>query len=134
MYSSGFGIVRPINQRTDSGVDHGPGAHGARFYGHEQGAVSQAVVAKGGSGLAQGDDFGMRCRIRVGQIAIESAADDLAFIHHNGTDRNFSYVERSLGGAQGLLHPQFIVFSASAVSHEEYCMRMAAPSALAQMN
>jgi hypothetical protein len=26
------------------------------------------------------------------------------------------------------------VFSASAVSHEEYCMRMAAPSALAQMN
>jgi hypothetical protein len=32
----------------------------------------------------------MRRGIRVGQIAIEATADDLAFIHYNGTDRNFS--------------------------------------------
>jgi hypothetical protein len=115
-------------------VDHGPGTHGAGFDGDEQLAVSKTVVAKGGSGLAQGDDFSMRRRIRVGQIAIESPAYDLAFLHHDGADRNFSYVERSLGSTQRLLHPQFVVFSASAVSHEEYCMRMAAPSALAQMN
>lgn len=134
MHGSGFEIVRPIDKRTDSGVDHGSGAHGARFYGHEEVAVFQAVIADCGSGFAQGDDFSMRGGIRVGEIAIKSAAYDLAFIHHNGPDRNLSDFKRSLGSPQGLLHPKFIGFRASAISHAEYCMRMAAPSALAQMD
>ena len=134
MHRAGFGIVRAVNQRTDSGVNHRPGTHGARFNGYEEVAVSQAVIAEGGSGFAQGHDFSMGRRIRVCEIAIEAAADDLAFMHHDGADRNFSDVERALGSPQGLLHPQFIVFSASAVSHAEYCMRMGAPSALSQMD
>ena len=95
MHSSGFGIVRAIDQCTDSGMDDGAGAHGAWFYGHEQVAVSQAMIAKGGPGFAQGDDFSMRRWVRVGQIAIESASDDLAFMHHDSADRNFSDVERA---------------------------------------
>src|SRR6185312_13693385 len=76
----------------------------------------------------------MRGGIGVGDIAIESAADDLAFVHRYGADRYFSDVERTLGSAQGLLHPQFIVFSASSVSHDQYCMRLIELSALTQMD
>jgi hypothetical protein len=60
----------------------------------------------------------MRRGIGVGQVAVESAADDFAFMYYHSPDRDFAYIERALGGAQSLLHPQFVGFRASAVWHE----------------
>ena len=99
MHCSGFGIFSSIDQRADAGVDHGSCAHGAWLYGHEEIAASQAVIAEGSSGFAQGDDFSMRCGIGIGYVAIESAANDFAFMHYDRADRNLAYVERSLSSA-----------------------------------
>jgi hypothetical protein len=114
-------------------VHHGSRAHGARLNGHEKITVCQAVIADGQSGFPQGDDFRVGGGVGVSQIAIESAANNFAFMHDHGADRHLTYVERSLSRPQGLLHPQFVVFRISAVPHEQYCMRMAEPSTLAQM-
>jgi hypothetical protein len=63
------------------------------------------MIAEGSSSFAQGDDFSMGCGIGVGEVAIESATNDFAFMYYDGADRNLSYVERSLRSAQGFLHP-----------------------------
>jgi len=134
MHRSGFGVFGTVHQGSDAGVDHGSRAHGARFDGHKQVAVSQTVIAEGGSGLAQSDDFSVSRWIRVGQVAIESAADDFTFMNDDGPYRDFAHIERSLRSSQGLLHPQFVAFKTAAVWHDQYCMRLVEPkpSALAQ--
>ena len=88
------------------------------------------MVAECRSGFPQGDDFSVSGRIAVSQITVESAADDFALMNYDGAYRHFTQIERSLSGPQGLLHPQFVVFGSSAVPHEQYCMRMAAPQLL----
>jgi hypothetical protein len=105
VHCSGFGIVGSVYQGSDAGVHHGPCAHGAWLNGDEKIAVIQAVIADFRSGFAQCHNFCMGGWIGVGQIAIESATDDFAFMHHDCADRNLAYVERSLSSAQGLLHP-----------------------------
>jgi hypothetical protein len=57
-------------------------------------------------------------------------------MHDDGADRHFSYVEGSLSGPQGILHPEFVVLGTAAVWHEQYCMRLVEPtlSAFAQMD
>jgi hypothetical protein len=82
------------------------------------------VIAKGRSSFAQRDYFSVGSWIGIREIAIESAADDFAFMNDDCAYRHFSYVERSLGRPQGFLHPQFVVFRTSAIPHAEYCMRM----------
>jgi hypothetical protein len=57
MHGSGFGVVGSVYQRSDPGVHHGSGAHGAGLNGHKQLAVSQTVIAEGRSSFAQRDYF-----------------------------------------------------------------------------
>jgi hypothetical protein len=134
MHRSSFWILGAIDEGTDPGVHHGSCTHGTGLDSYKQIAVSQAVIAQGRSGFAQRDYFCVGSWVGVGQIAIESAPDDLAFMNYDCAYRNFTQVEGSLSGPQGLLHPQFVGFGTSAVPHEQYCMRMVEPSAFAQMD
>jgi hypothetical protein len=134
MHGSGFWILGAIDQGADPCVHHGSGAHGARLDRYKQIAVCQAVIAESRSGFAQRDYFCVGSWVGVGQIAIESAPDDFAFVNYDCAYRNFTQVEGSLSGPQGLLHPKFVGFGTSAVPHEQYCMRMVESSALAQMD
>jgi len=56
---TGFFIRRAIHHRADPAVDHGAGAHDARFESDIERGVQQAVVLQHQSTLAQGHDFGM---------------------------------------------------------------------------
>ena len=123
VYCSCLRVVGAIDQRTDPGVDDGSRAHGARFDGYEEITLSQAVIAKGTPRLAQSDDLSMRTGVGIYQVAVESATDDFTFMNDDGANRNFAHIECSLSSPHRLPHPQFVVFRASAVWHEEYCMR-----------
>jgi hypothetical protein len=105
---SGFRVIRAIHQAADAGMNQSPGAHRARFNCSKQLAASQAMVAKNGTGSAQGHDFSMRGRIVVDQIAVPALADQLAIEHNHRTDGDLSHLEPALCGGEGFLHPEFI--------------------------
>jgi hypothetical protein len=132
MHRASFGVFSAIHQVADAGMHYGTCAHGARLNGHKKIAVCKAVIAEGRSGFAQSNYFRVGRRVGIGEVAVESASDNFAFMHDDGAYRHFSYVERSLSSTQGVLHPQFILFRTSAIPHEQYCMRMIEPSAFAQ--
>lgn len=113
----GFGIVCSINESSDAGVNHGAGAHRARFNRHEEIAVEQAMIAECEASLAQGDDFSMRGWIVIGEVAIEAATNDVSFMHNDRANWNFAEFERALGGAQSFAHPEFVRFVS--VRHEK---------------
>jgi hypothetical protein len=50
----------------------------------------------------------MGCGIGVGQVAIVAATDDFAAANYHGADRDFARFQCALGGAESLLHEQFI--------------------------
>jgi hypothetical protein len=124
MHCPGLEVFCAINQVPDARMDHSTRAHGAGLNGHKKIAASQAMIAEGRSGFPQRHDFCVSCRIGIGEIAIESAADYFALMYYDGADWHFSQVESALSGPQGFVHPQFVGFGTSAVSHEQYCMRM----------
>jgi hypothetical protein len=68
------------------------------------------MVTNGSTGLAQGDDLGVCGRIGLGDIAVPSAAYDLAVADDDGADRDLSYLQSALGAAQGFFHPEFVGF------------------------
>ena len=86
MYSPSFRILRTVHEGADAGMHHGSGAHGAWLDGDEKIAASQAMISDGCSGLPQGHDLGMRRRIRIGEVAIESAANDFSFMDDDRAD------------------------------------------------
>jgi hypothetical protein len=103
--SSGFGIVGAVDQALDAGMHHGARAHSAGLNGDEQLAVSETVIPDAGTGLAQGDDFGVRRGVGGGYVMVPSLAYDLSVADYDCSDRDFACFERTLGGAQGFLHP-----------------------------
>jgi hypothetical protein len=112
---TGFGIVRAVNEAVDPGMHDGAGAHGARFNCNKQVASGEAMVAERGTGFAQGYDFSVSGGIVVGDVAVPSAADDALIMDDYGSDGDFSGFEGALGGAQGFLHPEFVVISLSLI-------------------
>jgi hypothetical protein len=96
-------------------MHHGAGAHGARFNCNKQVASGEAMVAERGTGFAQGYDFSVSGGIVVGDVAVPSAADDALIMDDYGSDGDFSGFEGALGGAQGFLHPEFVVISLSLI-------------------
>ena len=87
---AGFGVVGAVDQASDAGVDHGSGAHGAGLDGDEELAVAQAMVAEGGAGLAQGDDFGVGGGVAVADGAVAGAGENLTFVYEHSADRDFA--------------------------------------------
>jgi hypothetical protein len=57
-----FWIVGTINEARDAGLDHGPGAHAARFQGDVESRACHAVIAEETSGFADYDDFSASSR------------------------------------------------------------------------
>ena len=108
MNRSCFRIVRTVNQAFQPRMNQSASAHRARFNCSKELAVSQAMVTEVCTGLAQGNDFGVRAGVGVGQVPIPSPPDNLASTDYDRPHRHFSRFERALGGAQSLLHPEFI--------------------------
>ena len=108
MYRTGFRIVGAVDQTLDPGMNQRTGTHRARFNCSKQLTVSEAVVTKGSTGFAEGDDLGVGAGIGVGDVAIPSASDDASAVHHDGSDWDFSGFEGTLGAAEGLFHPEFV--------------------------
>ena len=71
------------------------------------------MISDSRAGFAQRDYFSVSRGIMVHDIAVVTASNDLAFANHNGPDRNFSCLERTLRLTQSLLHPEFIRFTRS---------------------
>ena len=108
MHGARLGVVRTINEAPNPRVDERSGAHRARLNCSKQLAVAQAMIADRGSCLAERDDFGVGRGIGVREIAIVSAANDLAAVNDYCTDGDFSGLKRSLRGTKGFLHPEFV--------------------------
>jgi hypothetical protein len=104
-----FGIVGTINQAFDASVHHRAGTHGARFNRDKQIAVRQAMVVQRHTCVTQGHYLSMGGWIVVGDVVIPSAANDAALMHDYRADWNLTGFQRPLGGAQGLLHPEFVI-------------------------
>ena len=103
-----LGSSAPYTRRWIRACTNAPGAHRARFNCNKELAVFQTMVTNGRTGFAQRDDLGVGGRIGVGDVAIPSAAYDLAVADHDRADRDFSSFECALGAAQGFLHPEFV--------------------------
>jgi len=103
-----FGVIRAVDQAFEPGVNQSAGAHRARLNCNKQFAVFEAVVAQGGTGLAQGQDLGVSCGIAIGKVAVAAAAYYFSAADHDGAYRDLSRFERAVSGAQRLLHKQFV--------------------------
>jgi hypothetical protein len=110
VHSARFGIVGAVYQALDPGVHQGSGAHRARFNCSKQIAAGQAMVTESCTGFAQGNDLGMGCGVVVGEVAIPAAADYALSAYDDCAYWNFAGFEGALGGAQSLLHPEFVFY------------------------
>ena len=108
MDGSRFGIVRSVNQTTDTGVNQGSRTHGARLNCSKQLAVSKTVVGEILCRLTQGDDFGVGGGIVVGEVAVPASSEDAATTDDDGSDGDFAGFESALSRAQRFLHPEFV--------------------------
>jgi hypothetical protein len=66
------------------------------------------MVADYGTRFAQSYNLRVSGGIGVGDVAIEAPANDPALVNDDSADGNFSGFKRTLGGAQRLLHPEFV--------------------------
>jgi len=77
-----FRVIRSVNQPLQASMHHRSCTHRARLNCNKELAVSQAMVTDVLTSLTQRDDLGVRGGIGVGEIAIPSSSDDLAFANH----------------------------------------------------
>ena len=103
-----FWIIRAVDQALNARVHQGSGTHRARLNCSKQFAGAEAMVTNDCARLAQGDDFGVRGRVVIGEIAIPAAGDDPAIANNNGADGNFSGLEGPLCGGERLQHEEFV--------------------------
>jgi hypothetical protein len=107
-YGPSFGVIRAIHKASDAGMYEGAGAHRARLNCNKQFALFQPMVTNGCTGFAQSQDLSMRRWVTVRDIAIPSPPYDPAVANGHRADWHFSCLERTLGTAKSLLHPQLI--------------------------
>ncbi len=82
-----FGAAVGKDDAADSCPIGGGEAHRAGFAGGVEGAVAQVEVAEGGTGHADGGDFGMGGGVLAADDAVPAFADDLAVVHDDGAKR-----------------------------------------------
>jgi hypothetical protein len=66
------------------------------------------MVTHDGTGLAKGDDLGMGGGIVAGKIPVPALGNDFAVANDDGSDWDFSHLERTLGGAERGFHVEFV--------------------------
>ena len=115
-----FWVVGAINQAADARMHDRSRAHRARLNCNKQVAGGKPMVTQGDSGLAQSDNFGVCGGIFIEDVAIPSPAYDAAIMNYHRSDRHFACFQRALSGAQGLLHPEFVVGSPVVRRHRKF--------------
>jgi hypothetical protein len=115
MYGSSLGVFRAIDHPANAGVHYGSRTHCARFDGHVQVAVEQAIVPHGSASVPQRDNFRVSCGIAIRDGAIKPAPHNFAIENNHRTYRDLPSFECALGRTQSFLHPEFIVFSNVAI-------------------
>ena len=106
---SALGLIRAINEASNSGLHKRARAHGARLDGHVERRASEAIVARLSRGLAQRHDFCMSRRVAIGNRAIARSGHNPIPEHNNCANGNFSAKRRSLRLHHGQLHVLDIV-------------------------
>lgn len=91
-HRTGLGVIAPIDQPWDAGIDDCPGTHRARLERDVEGAIQKPPMAEGRAGLAHRDDLGVRCRIVIGLPTVGASPDDSSgwIVNDHATDRNFA--------------------------------------------
>ena len=95
---AGLGVLRAVHKPRDAGVQDGSGTHRAGFKRDvKRTAGHQAVVLDVASGVAEGDDLGVRGRVVIADDPILAAGDDLAVVDEDRSDWDLA---RGLGFAR----------------------------------
>jgi hypothetical protein len=100
MYSSGFGVLGTLYQCRDTGVHHGSRAHRAWLDEYKEIALYHRRFLTAEPSARR--RFRAGSWVGIGQIAVESASDDFAFMHLRLRLPAPLYIERSLSRPQGL--------------------------------
>ena len=109
-YRAAFGLIGAVHQAGDAGLNHRAGAHGAGFDGDVESGAEQAVVAGFQGGVTQGQNFGVRGGIAMGDGAVSSACDNFVIDDEYCANGNFSAFGRLAGFLKGLGHEDVIGF------------------------
>lgn len=95
---SGLRIPRPEDDAVNARGEDGARAEHARFEGDDERASGELPVAVNGSGLAKGDDLGVRGGVVMFLTLIAAPADDgPPRVEHDGTHRHIARLEGSAG-------------------------------------
>ena len=101
-------VFGAVNQPPNARVDERSGTHRARLDGGVDLAVRQTMVAESSGRLAQGNNFGMGGGVVIQQVAVEAAPYGTIIANDYSSNRHLTGVQRALGEAQRLFHPDFI--------------------------
>ena len=113
-------IICTVNHPLYPCVNQSPCTHGAGLNCNKQLTLTQAVVADCSPRLTQSVYFGVSSGIAIRDIAIKPATYDFSAVNHNGTDGDFAGFKRTLGAAQRLAHPDFIIVLRGVRGHSQY--------------
>jgi hypothetical protein len=110
-----FRVFRAVHETANARVNHGSGAHGARFNCSKQITIDQTVVAHSGTRFSQCNHFSMGGWVSAKYVLVPAPANDLPTAHDHRSYGNFSYFQGSLRATQGFLHPEFVIAYAGPV-------------------
>lgn len=85
-----FGVTGTVDELFYASLNHGSGAHDARFDGDDQDGAGQPVIAQVLCTLPQCQDFGMSRRIVGFYRVVVAAADNLSVDEENSPDGHLS--------------------------------------------
>ncbi len=108
--ATAFVVAEAEDDFGDSGVDDSAGAHGAGFFGDEEGAVGESPVFEFGGGLGDCEDFGVGGGVFEGFDLVEGSADNLVIVDDDGADGDFAGVVGVGGLFEGLGHVVVVGF------------------------
>jgi hypothetical protein len=104
-----FGVTGPENKPVDTGLDHGPGTHGARLEGNVERTAMQAPAAQLFTAPADNKHFSMSSRIFELFTAVAIFSQDKTVFDQHSADRDLSADCRCFSLADSHIHKMIIV-------------------------
>src|SRR2546423_1151952 len=134
-YRAALGIGRAVIQPPYPRERDRGGAHRARLQRYIQVAIDQPLAADDFGGEPDGENFGMRGGIPLGQGAVSGRGDDLIVAHDHASDRHFAGFSCCFGRFQRQIHERrcghasslrenSVTTSAFSKSGTRFCVRM----------
>ena len=108
---TGFGLWSGGNQARQLGPTHGSCTHGAGFNGNVEGTFWQVFVPQIFAGCRDGQHFCMSSRVVQLLGEVVTSPDDALVRDHNGSDGDFSPLERFFSFPEGLLHEVLVAMN-----------------------